>query len=146
MQAGSGSTWSIPRTWPLSRSSTPPRRAASSSTTSSSLVARPDYENITASGLKGRLDAGDRPVLLDVREPWEFELARIEGSTLIPMSELVWRFTELDPDAEKVVVCHRGNRISYVTHALLSSVFYNVLILYGGLFAYSFVDDSVPRY
>ena len=49
---------------------------------------RAGYNNITPSGLKRRLDAGDRPVLLDVREPWEFELARIEGSTFIPMSEL----------------------------------------------------------
>ena len=57
----------------------------------------PDYENITAGGLKSRLDAGERPVLLDVREPWEFELARIEGSKLIPMSQLEERFTELDP-------------------------------------------------
>jgi rhodanese-related sulfurtransferase len=60
---------------------------------------RSDYENITAGGLKSRLDAGERPVLLDVREPWEFELARIEGSRLIPMSRLEERFTELDPDS-----------------------------------------------
>jgi rhodanese-related sulfurtransferase len=45
-----------------------------------------DYENITPRTLKSRLDAGERPVLLDVREPWEFELARIEGSELIPMT------------------------------------------------------------
>ena len=64
----------------------------------------PDYENITASGLRDRLEAGDGPVLLDVREPWEFELARIEGSTLIPMSQMGERYTELDPDAETVVI------------------------------------------
>jgi len=109
-------------------------------------VDRPDYENITASGLRGRLDAGDMPVLLDVREPWEFELARIEGSTLIPRSELERRYTELDPAAETVVVCHRGNRSSYVTQALQRAGFENVLNLEGGLDAYSFVDDSVPRY
>jgi rhodanese-related sulfurtransferase len=44
-----------------------------------------DIENITASRLKEKLDAGNGPELLDVREPWEFELARIEGSRLIPM-------------------------------------------------------------
>jgi adenylyltransferase/sulfurtransferase len=50
-------------------------------------VDRPDYENITARGLKDRIEAGDMPVLLDVREPWEFELARIEGSKLVPMPQ-----------------------------------------------------------
>jgi rhodanese-related sulfurtransferase len=105
-----------------------------------------DYENITASGLKGRLDAGDRPVLLDVREPWEFELARIEGSKLIPMSQLQGRFTELDPDLETVVICHHGNRSSYITQALQRAGFEKVLNLEGGLDAYSSVDESVPRY
>jgi rhodanese-related sulfurtransferase len=106
----------------------------------------PDFENMTASRLKARLDAGDRPVLLDVREPWEFELARIEGSTLIPMLELEERFTELDPGAETVVICHHGNRSSYVTQALQRAGFHKVLNLEGGLEAYSFVDESVPPY
>ena len=107
---------------------------------------RTGYENITASGLKARLDAGDRPVLLDVREPWEFDLARIDGSKLIPMSELGERFTELDPGAETVVICHHGNRSSYVAMALQRVGFENVLNLEGGLDAYSGVDESVPRY
>jgi rhodanese-related sulfurtransferase len=107
---------------------------------------RPAYENITASGLKARLDAGDRPVLLDVREPWEFELARIEGSTLIPMSELGERFAELNPSAETVVICHHGNRSSYVTQALQRAGFEKVRNLEGGLDAYSFLDESVPPY
>ena len=106
----------------------------------------PDYENITASGLRDRLEAGDGPVLLDVREPWEFELARIEGSTLIPMSQMGERYTELDPDAETVVICHHGNRSAYVAAALKRAGFGNVLNLEGGIDAYSFVDDSVPTY
>jgi len=105
-----------------------------------------DYESITASGLKGKLDAGDKPVLLDVREPWEFELARIEGSKLIPMSQLEERFTELDPTAETVVICHHGNRSFYVTQALQRAGFKKVLNLEDGLDAYSFVDESVPMY
>jgi len=106
----------------------------------------PAYENITASRLKARLDAGDGPVLLDVREPWEFQLARIEGSRLIPMSELGQRFTELDPGAETVVICHHGNRSSFVTQALQRVGFEKVWNLEGGLDAYSFVDESVPPY
>ena len=105
-----------------------------------------DYEKITPRALKSRLDAGERPVLLDVREPWEFELARIEGSELIPMSQLEGRFTELDPSSETVVICHHGNRSSYVAMALQRAGFENVLNLEGGLDAYSSVEDSVPRY
>ena len=107
---------------------------------------RSGYENITARDLKARLDAGDGPVLLDVREPWEFELARIDGSKLIPMSELGERVTELDPGAETVVICHHGNRSSYVAQALQSAGFEKVLNLEGGLDAYSFVDGSVSPY
>ena len=105
-----------------------------------------NYENITPRDLKARLEAGEDPVLLDVREPWEFQLARIEGSTLVPMSRLEERFTELDPDSETVVICHHGNRSAYVTQALQRAGFKNVLNLEGGLDAYSFVDESVSRY
>jgi rhodanese-related sulfurtransferase len=107
---------------------------------------RADYENITVRELKSRLEAGNRPILLDVREPWEFELAHLEGSKLIPMSQLEERFTELDPASETVVICHHGNRSSYVTLALQGAGFEKVLNLEGGLDAYSFVDESVPRY
>ena len=106
----------------------------------------PGHENITPRALKSRLDAGKRPVLLDVREPWEFELASIEGSELIPMSQLEERFTELDPASETVVICHHGNRSSYVAMALQRVGFEKVLNLEGGLDAYCSVDESVPRY
>ncbi len=106
----------------------------------------PDHESITPPELKQRLAAGDRPELLDVREPWEFELARIEGSTLIPLSELSDRFSELDPAAETVVICHHGARSAHVTRALGRAGFVKVLNLEGGLDAYSDVDETVPRY
>jgi len=106
----------------------------------------PHCEAITPSELKTKLDAGDRPELLDVREPWEYELARIEESKLIPLSELSDRFTELDPNAETIVICHHGSRSAYVTQALQRAGFAKVLNLEGGLDAYSDVDGSVPRY
>ena len=106
----------------------------------------PSYESITPLELKERLQTGDRPVLLDVREPWEFTLARIEGSRLIPMGELPDRFSELDPAAETVVICHHGARSAYVARALGDAGFANVLNLEGGLDAYSQIDDSVARY
>ena len=107
---------------------------------------RPGYESITPLELKERLQAGNRPVLLDVREPWEFALARIEGSRLIPMGELPERISELDPAAETVVICHHGARSAYVTRALEQAGFARVLNLEGGLDAYSQIDGSVPRY
>ena len=105
-----------------------------------------DCESITPPELKERLDAGDRPVLLDVREPWEFAVSRIEGSRLIPLSELAQRVSELDPAAEHVVICHRGARSAYITRALGEAGFARVLNLEGDLDDYSMVDGSVPRY
>ena len=106
----------------------------------------PDYENVTPRELKARLGVGGRPVLLDVRERWEFELASIEGSKLVPMSELERRLFELDPAAETVVICHHGLRSAYVTQVLGLAGFSSVSNLEGGLDAYAEVDDSVPRY
>jgi adenylyltransferase/sulfurtransferase len=103
-------------------------------------------QSIMPSELKERLDAGDRPELLDVREPWEFELARIEDSRLVPMGELSERVSELDPAAETVVICHHGARSAYVTRTLQQAGFAKVFNLEGGLNAYSDVDGSVPRY
>jgi len=106
----------------------------------------PDYENITPQELKRRLDDGDTPVLLDVRELWEFEIARIEGSKLIPMGEMPERVSELDPSVETVVICHHGSRSAYVTQALQQAGFGEVLNLEGGLDAYAREDPSMPRY
>ena len=106
----------------------------------------PGHGSITPGELKAKLDAGERPELLDVREPWEFDLARIEGSRLIPMGELSERVAELDPAAETVVICHHGNRSAYVARALGQAGFAKALNLEGGLDAYAGVDESVPRY
>ena len=103
-------------------------------------------QSITPAELKDRLEAGDRPELLDVREPWEYELAHIEGSRLIPMGELSERVPELDPAAETVVICHHGSRSAYVASALKQGGFAKVFNLEGGLDAYADVDGSVPRY
>ncbi len=104
------------------------------------------YKSITPRELKERLDTGEGPALLDVREPWEFALARIEGSKLVPMAEILDRLPELDQSAETVVICHHGVRSAYVTQLLHRSGFREVLNLEGGLDAYSTVDPSVPRY
>lgn len=106
----------------------------------------PEYASITAGELKDRLEAGERPVLLDVREPWEFETARIEGSRLVPMGRLEERLDELDPGAETVVICHHGTRSAFITQLLDRAGFDKVLNLEGGVDAYADVDRSVPKY
>jgi rhodanese-related sulfurtransferase len=109
-------------------------------------VDAPPYKSISPAELKGRLEGGEGPVLLDVREPWEFEAARIRGSRLVPMNELPERIRELDPEAEVVVICHHGARSAAVTRYLDASGFKEAYNLTGGLDAYSLVDGDVPRY
>jgi len=105
-----------------------------------------DHKSVTPDELKEKLDRGEEPVLLDVREPWEFALARIEGAKLVPMAEILDRVPELDPAAETIVICHHGARSAFVTRVLDRSGFQAAYNLEGGLEAYSTVDASVPRY
>ena len=104
------------------------------------------YKSITPGELKEKLNRGENLVLLDVREPWEFALARIEGSRLVPMNEILDCLPELNPVAETVVICHHGARSAFVTQVLDRSGYKNAYNLIGGLDAYSFVDGAVPRY
>jgi rhodanese-related sulfurtransferase len=90
----------------------------------------------------------DAPVLLDVREPWEFSTAQIPGSLLMPMGEVRSRaHTELDPDAHIVVVCHHGQRSLSVAMWLRREGFERAQSLAGGIEEWSrVIDPSVPRY
>ncbi len=89
----------------------------------------------------------DRLLLLDVREPGERVLARIEPSLHIPMDEVESRFSELPVDRKIVVYCHYGNRSLAVASYLESEGYADVLNLSGGIDAWSQkVDPSIPRY
>jgi rhodanese-related sulfurtransferase len=104
---------------------------------------------ISASQLRAWLDdaSRDRPVLLDVREPWEYERARIEGSRLVPMREVPARLAEIDEDKEVVAICHHGGRSMQVAMFLERQGFKRVHNLQGGIDAWSrTVDPSVPTY
>ncbi len=111
------------------------------------------YE-ITAQDLFSRLAAKtstpnrDVPKIIDVREPWEFTTAHIEGSILMPMGDIPSRANqELDPDEPLVVICHAGVRSMNVTMWLRNNGFENVQSLRGGIDAWSReIDPSVPRY
>ena len=88
-----------------------------------------------------------QPMLLDVREPWEHEKARIEGSQLVPMGAIPARVAELDPARDIVAICHHGGRSMQVGLFLEKNGFANVHNLSGGVDAWSrTVDPSVPLY
>ncbi len=90
---------------------------------------------------------GHTPVLLDVRELWEWNLCRLPGAILIPMHELPERLAELHAEAETVVICHHGVRSYHVARYLETAGFGNVINLSGGVAAWADeVDSSMPRY
>lgn len=108
-----------------------------------------DYE-ITPSQLKEILSGKDREgvVLLDVREPGEYAIARIDGSVLMPMGDVPSRANqELDPDAHIVTICHHGVRSMNVAVWLRNQGFEKAQSLRGGIDAWSaLVDPTVTRY
>jgi rhodanese-related sulfurtransferase len=106
-----------------------------------------ELEELSAEDLRRRLAQADPPVLLDVRESWEHETARIEGCILIPMRELPGRIGELDCERELVVYCHSGQRSRMAGGFLVQNGFCAVAHLRGGIDAWSVsVDPAVPRY
>lgn len=88
-----------------------------------------------------------RPVLLDVREPWEVQTAAMPGITHIPMGQIPARFAELDEDADIVCICHHGMRSMQVAGYLERQGYAKVYNLTGGIHAWSSeVDPAVPTY
>jgi rhodanese-related sulfurtransferase len=97
--------------------------------------------------LAAYLQAGHTPLLLDVREPWEWNLCRIPDAVLIPMRDLPARLHELNKAAEIVVICHHGVRSYHAARYLESTGFENVVNLSGGVAAWADeVDPAMPRY
>lgn len=89
----------------------------------------------------------EKPLLLDVREPWEYERARIADSQLVPMREIPARLAELDAGKEVVAICHHGGRSAQVALFLEKNGFSKVHNLVGGVDAWSrTVDPAVALY
>ena len=87
------------------------------------------------------------PLLLDVREPWEYRICRLEGSQLIPMRQLGSALNTLDPNRETVVICHHGIRSRQVARFLDYRGFRNVINLDGGVAAWARdVDREMATY
>jgi adenylyltransferase/sulfurtransferase len=101
---------------------------------------------ITVTELKQRIDAGEAPFILDVREPFEYQIANI-GGKLIPQGEVPQRLAEIDRDREIVVQCKSGGRSQRIAEYLKQSGYPNVVNLAGGILAWSNeIDPTVPKY
>ena len=97
--------------------------------------------------LKAMRDRGEQPLVLDVREEWELQLARIPDVVHVPMNQVPARVAELPREAETIVMCHAGGRSLRVAHFLADQGFTNVANLSGGISAWSEeVDATVPQY
>jgi len=104
-------------------------------------------KHIHPAELQARMVAGEKPQLVDVRELWEFNTARIVGSVLIPMGEVAARVAELDNDADIIVICHHGGRSMQVAAFLEREGFSKVHNLTGGVDAWArTIDPSMPTY
>ncbi|MCP9454828.1 MAG: rhodanese-like domain-containing protein [Nitrospira sp.] len=102
---------------------------------------------ITPQELKARLDRGDKLVLLDVREPWEHAIAKLDNSLLIPLGILPHSLDQLNKDDEIIAYCHHGMRSGDATAFLLQQGFSKVKNLIGGIDAWSLqIDSRIPRY
>jgi adenylyltransferase/sulfurtransferase len=102
---------------------------------------------ISVSELKRKIDAREAFQLIDVREPFEYELARIQGAKLIPLGEIPMRVDELPREKPIVVHCHSGQRSAQAVRLLQQRGFTTVYNLDGGIDAWSDeIDSTVPKY
>jgi len=103
---------------------------------------------LNAQELKNYLDNTDtQPLLLDVRQPWENDVCKLENSTLIPMSQIPTKLDLLDQSRETVVICHHGIRSRSVGRYLEQAGFSNIINLSGGVDQWAkTVDKKMPTY
>lgn len=105
-----------------------------------------EYQSMYPEEVQKLMDS-DKLQLLDVRELWEYEHCRIDGSIHIPLSILPLRHAELQRDAVTVVICHHGNRSYFACRWLEKEGFNSVINLTGGIDLWSRnIDSSIPIY
>jgi rhodanese-related sulfurtransferase len=106
-----------------------------------------DSLEITPAEVKRRLDQGQKLLLIDVREPWEFDICNIAGAKLIPMGTVPANLQALDTDDDIVIYCHRGMRSLDVAVWLRGQGVEGAKSLAGGIERWSLeIDPNVPRY
>ena len=105
-----------------------------------------EIPQITVKELKQRIDAGQDVFLLDVREPYEYQIAQI-GGKLIPQNEVPRRLAEIDRDREVIVHCRSGVRSQKIAEFLKQAGYPKVVNLAGGILAWSNeIDPKVQKY
>jgi sulfur-carrier protein adenylyltransferase/sulfurtransferase len=103
--------------------------------------------HISVQELKGKLDRGDKFVLVDVREPFEWDICRIPGARLIPLGQLPARLSELDSADEIVLQCKSGARSAKALHLLQEAGFGKLANVEGGILAWAEnIDHTMPKY
>jgi adenylyltransferase/sulfurtransferase len=106
-----------------------------------------DFEDVTPHEVRARLERGEQFRLLDVREPLEHRIARVEGAELIPLGSLPEAIATLEREDEVVVMCHHGIRSAMACDFLVRNGFLRVRNLAGGIDRWSVeIDPTVPRY
>jgi adenylyltransferase/sulfurtransferase len=106
-----------------------------------------DSIEITPAEMRERLDRGENFLLVDVREPWEYDLCRIDGAKLIPMGSIPQNLQALDVDEDVVCYCHHGMRSMDVAVWLRGQGVQRAKSLAGGIERWSLeIDPRVPRY
>ncbi|HZE12860.1 MAG TPA: molybdopterin-synthase adenylyltransferase MoeB [Chthoniobacterales bacterium] len=102
---------------------------------------------ISVKELKAKMDKGEAFTLIDVRESFEYDIAHIPASRLIPLAELESRISELPRTGTLILQCHSGGRSEHAAHLLREAGFDNAVNLVGGIDAWSVeIDPAVPRY
>lgn len=103
-------------------------------------------KEISPTELKSRMDAGDNIQVIDVREPFEYEICNI-GAELIPMGDIPSNLDKISRDKDVIIHCKSGGRSGNITQFLMAQGFDNVHNLRGGILAWSDeVDSSVTKY
>jgi adenylyltransferase/sulfurtransferase len=104
-------------------------------------------EQLSPQELAARLESDCKPTVLDVREQWEYDIAHLPSSRLVPLSELQMTVATLDKDGDYVVICHSGMRSDMAAQWMQAQGFSRVANLAGGIEAWSLtVDPTTPRY
>lgn len=103
--------------------------------------------SITPAELKDRLDSGDLPVLLDVREDWEYEICSLQHSINISMANINEILEKLSKEEETIVICHHGMRSFQVGVYLEQNGFTQIVNLEGGIDAWAkTIDNNMAQY
>jgi len=103
--------------------------------------------SLTVLEVKSKLDGGEKTILLDVREAWEWDIAHLDGATLVPLASLPDRLGDLDPAHEIVVYCHTGERSEDAVNYLIQAGYVKARNMAGGIRAWSLeIDPDLNQY